>query len=77
MNLKGIKFTENIKRFYPNGMFASHTLGYTKWDEVNRVLEGEMGIESYFDEYLQGKNGRIQYLRDKRDMFNQIKKNLY
>ena len=66
MNLKGIKFTENIKRFYPNGMFASHTLGYTKWDEVNRVLEGEMGIESYFDEYLQGKNGRIQYLRDKK-----------
>ena len=66
MNLKGIKFTENIKRFYPNGMFASHTLGYTKWDEVNRVLECEMGIESYFDEYLQGKNGRIQYLRDKK-----------
>lgn len=66
MNLKGIKFIENIKRFYPNGMFASHTIGYTKWNETDRVLTGEMGIESYFDEYLQGQNGRVQYLKDKK-----------
>lgn len=66
LELKGIKFIENIKRFYPNGVFASHTLGYTKWDESQRVLNGEMGIELYFDEYLQGSNGRIQYLKDKK-----------
>lgn len=66
LELKGIKFIENIKRFYPHGVFASHTLGYTKWDESQRLLQGEMGIELYFDEYLQGSNGRIQYLKDKK-----------
>ncbi|HAX72899.1 MAG TPA: penicillin-binding protein [Firmicutes bacterium] len=66
MNLSGIRFTENVKRFYPNGVFASHTIGYTKWDEQNSVLIGEMGIEKYFDEYLAGQNGVIEYLKDKR-----------
>lgn len=66
LELKGIKFIENIKRFYPHAVFASHTLGYTKWDESQRILQGEMGIELYFDKYLQGSNGRIQYLKDKK-----------
>ncbi|MGL4373289.1 MAG: peptidoglycan D,D-transpeptidase FtsI family protein, partial [Turicibacter sp.] len=66
MELSGIKFNENVKRFYPNGVFASHTLGYTKWYEDKRTLVGEMGLEMYFDEFLAGKNGRIQYLKDKK-----------
>ncbi|MGL4335669.1 MAG: penicillin-binding protein [Turicibacter sp.] len=66
MELSGIKFNENVKRFYPNGVFASHTLGYTKWYEDKRTLVGEMGLEMYFDEFLAGKNGRVQYLKDKK-----------
>lgn len=30
MNLPGISFTETIKRYYPNGDFASYIIGYAK-----------------------------------------------
>ena len=68
MELGGIYFTEHPRRFYPNGMFAAHTIGFTRLEEENRVesLTGQMGIELYFDEILRGTNGRIQYLRDRK-----------
>ena len=53
LNLQCIYFLKDIKRYYPNGDFASYNLGYTvmKEDEVgNKWITGEMGIEEYFNE---------------------------
>lgn len=66
LGLSGVKFRQNTKRFYPHGVFASHTIGYTKLDEQTSTLKGEMGLELYLDEYLAGKDGIIQYIKDKR-----------
>ena len=66
LGLSGIKFRQNTKRFYPHGVFASHTIGYTKLDDQTSTLKGEMGLELYLDEYLAGKDGIIQYIKDKR-----------
>jgi len=144
MGLAGIDFIPNMTRSYPNGVFASHTVGFavnearyrvtankeaeTGWsvvedlsetaralstvlnmseerilellnrepnamgftvleqglteqgreaimelglpgiyaNESHRVLTGRMGIEEYFDAYLQGTEGQVAFLRDSR-----------
>lgn len=68
LNLQGIDFLKDVKRYYPNGDFASYMLGYTviKDDEKgNNWITGEMGIEEYFDKDLRGEIGFITYERDK------------
>lgn len=52
MNLRGVYFLEESKRFYPGGLLLSHVLGFTDLDE--RGLEG---LERQFDHYLRGKPG--------------------
>ena len=69
LKLPGIQFVEYKKRYYPNGRFASYTIGYAKQYEeqvtingstmTNYIIVGELGIESMFEEYLKGKNGYI------------------
>ena len=67
MELSGIRFREYLRRFYPNGVFASHTIGYTILDlEAENELVGAMGIEQYLNDTLEGSNGRFIYLRDLR-----------
>ncbi len=68
LNLQGIDFIKNVKRYYPNGDFASYMLGYTviKEDEGgNSWITGEMGIEEYFNEQLSGSTGYVTYEKDK------------
>jgi len=68
LNLQGIDFLKDIKRYYPNGDFASYMLGYTvtKEDEnKNKWIVGELGLEEYYNETLTGKAGYITYERDK------------
>ncbi len=65
LELSGLRFRENVRRLYPNGVFASHTLGYTRWDEEAKTLVGDMGLEAYFDDYLAGENGTVEYLKDR------------
>lgn len=68
LNLQGIDFIKDIKRYYPNGDFASYILGYTvqKEDEdKNKWIVGELGLEEYYNEELTGKSGYIAYERDK------------
>ena len=68
LNLQGIDFIKNIKRYYPNGDFASYMLGYTIMkddEEGNSWITGEMGLEEYFDEELKGSTGYITYEKDK------------
>ncbi|ADL07708.1 stage V sporulation protein D [Thermosediminibacter oceani] len=54
LNLKGIYFTEESKRFYPEKNLASHVLGFTGIDS-----QGLDGIELVYDKYLRGIPGRI------------------
>ncbi len=62
LRLPGIGFIKSYKRYYPNHDFLSYTLGYVqKYDEK---LVGEMGIELYYDEYLRGIDGSLEYQKD-------------
>lgn len=54
LGLKGIVFTEETKRYYPNENLASHVLGF-----VGRDGQGLNGIELQYDKYLKGKPGKI------------------
>ena len=52
LNLKGIYFQKEFKRFYPNGDLASHVLGYVGTDDT-----GLGGLEEEFDQDLHGEPG--------------------
>ncbi len=68
LELQGIDFIKDVKRYYPNGDFASYMLGYTVTEddeEGNSWRVGEMGIEEYFNEVLSGSTGYITYEKDK------------
>jgi len=64
LDLPGIEFeTLAKKRQYINSSWASYILGYARSDDTGEIV-GEMGIESYFDEELKGKNGFVEYQKD-------------
>lgn len=64
LNLPGIDFIEDQKRFYPNGNFASYILGYAKKQDDNSIM-GELGIESKYEDILKGTDGSTKYQRDR------------
>lgn len=51
---KGIYYSEDNFRYYPNGDFMTQVLGFTGADG-----NGQTGLESYYDKYLTGVNGAI------------------
>jgi cell division protein FtsI (penicillin-binding protein 3) len=61
MNLKGIYFVKEPKRFYPKGSLAAEALGWTDVDE-----KGGGGIESELDSQIRGQPGRMLVLTDAR-----------
>ena len=68
LELPGIYFVDDLTRFYPKGVFAAHTIGYTMFGEAadsgSSELIGAMGLESYFNGILTGRNGRFQFAQD-------------
>ncbi len=60
LDLPGIDFAKESKRFYPNENLASHVLGFVGIDE------GLAGLEFYYEEELKGTDGRIIYQADAR-----------
>ncbi len=60
LELSGIDFAKESKRFYPSGNLASHILGFAGIDE------GLAGIEFYHEDTLKGRDGRIIYQSDAR-----------
>ncbi|MGD6841920.1 penicillin-binding protein [Bacillus infantis] len=71
LKLPGISFRPEIKRFYPNGMFASHLVGYVEKpeeedkDEPDRTpAVGRLGIEKSLNTVLSGINGKVTYEKD-------------
>lgn len=63
LDLNGIAFKEESKRYYPNGMFASHLIGFARTQEGS--ISGVTGIEKQMEDYLQEEKGKISYERDK------------
>jgi penicillin-binding protein 2B len=67
LKLPGITFKRDSKRFYPNGIFASHLIGYAdRIEEKDGTYSyvGKMGIEMALNEELTGKDGKINYESD-------------
>jgi penicillin-binding protein 2B len=65
LNLPGIGFIRDTKRFYPNGKFASHVIGYAqKSDEKDGQTVGVMGIEKSLNHYLKEKDGYVTFKGD-------------
>ncbi len=53
-DLEGIYLVEDTKRYYPFNSLACHILGFTGTDNI-----GLEGIESIYNEYLQGTSGKL------------------
>ncbi len=66
--LPGIIFASDKKRYYPNGSFAAHLIGYaTKEEQEDGTYKsvGRMGLEKTYNEELSGEDGKIEYSSDK------------
>lgn len=64
LELTGLEFESMISRYYPNGTFASSTIGYATYDENEKRMIGRLGIEATYDSVLKGKDGKREYLVD-------------
>lgn len=67
LKLPGIIFSRDSKRFYPNGIFASHLVGYVdRIEQKDRTYKsvGKMGIEKVLNDELTGTDGKINYESD-------------
>ena len=63
LELPGMDYKQDPKRFYPEGTLASHVLGFVGKDTEGND-HGYYGIEGYFNRDLTGKDGRIVMERD-------------
>ncbi|WP_141431288.1 penicillin-binding protein [Bacillus sp. 03113] len=67
LKLPGITFIREAKRYYPNGVFASHLVGYVDNQEEDRPktkVSGKLGIEQELNKELTGKDGTVQFEKD-------------
>ncbi|PAV29910.1 penicillin-binding protein [Virgibacillus profundi] len=71
LDIPGIIFEKEPIRYYPNGMFASHIIGFARdtdigtEDGISKEIMGIAGMEKEMNDLLAGKDGRISYQRDK------------
>ncbi|HEX6922621.1 MAG TPA: stage V sporulation protein D [Bacillales bacterium] len=61
MRIPGGYIAEDYSRHYPYGSFLSHVLGFAGIDN-----QGLTGLEAYYDNLLQGKNGYLAFFSDAR-----------
>jgi stage V sporulation protein D (sporulation-specific penicillin-binding protein) len=59
IGLYSVYLLEDTQRVYPNDALASNLVGFTNYDNI-----GQYGIEAYYNDYLQGTDGRVVMLRD-------------
>ncbi|WP_091270228.1 penicillin-binding protein [Alteribacillus persepolensis] len=60
LDLAGIHFREEEKRYYPKQTFASHVLGYTDRD----MSDARMGLERSLNDQLAETDGSLSYQRN-------------
>jgi cell division protein FtsI/penicillin-binding protein 2 len=63
LNLPGLDFVTSTTRYYKMSTFASYLVGYAKTNDQGEI-NGELGIESYYNDILKGKNGETRYQQD-------------
>ncbi len=61
LNLRGVHYQQEAKRFYPKRELAAHVLGYVGTDD-----QGLSGLERRFNQQLQGKPGQLMISVDAR-----------
>ncbi len=59
LNLPGVYLAKDSKRHYPEGTALSHVLGFAGIDN-----QGLMGLESFYDDKLNGKAGSLSFYSD-------------
>ena len=67
LELPGIQFSQDLKRLYPNGTFASHLIGFALKEENKdgeAIAVGKMGLEYIYDKKLTGVPGKVEYHSD-------------
>lgn len=67
LKLPGISFTRNMKRFYPNGVFASHVIGFTELKDNGKNgtdTVGVLGVEKSLNDLLSGTDGSVKFESD-------------
>lgn len=68
LELPGIAFRRESKRYYPNGTFASHLVGYagkvTDKETKKTDTVGMLGIEKDLDKYLHEEDGYMKFQSD-------------
>lgn len=62
LNIEGIKFQDEVYRFYPEGSFGAHVLGFVASRDDQKI--GQYGIEGYFENILKGKPGILHSEKD-------------
>jgi len=63
LNINGVGFEEDQKRFYPEETMAASFLGFVGSDKFGESI-GYFGLEGYYDGQLKGKSGRLKANKD-------------
>lgn len=59
LNLHGLNFDNEYRRYYPTGEVTSHLIGFANVDDV-----GQEGLELAYDRWLRGSAGTKRVIRD-------------
>lgn len=59
LDIPGVHFQREYRRFYPAGEVAGHVLGFTGLDD-----QGQEGLELFFEHRLAGQHGAKRVIRD-------------
>lgn len=62
MNIEGVAFQPEDRRYYPENSLAAHIIGYVGFVDDER--RGLYGVEGYYNERLGGKKGWLESERD-------------
>ncbi len=61
MGVPGLHLRREFRRYYPAGEIAAHVVGFTNIDDV-----GQEGVERAYQDWLAGREGQRQIMRDRR-----------
>ena len=72
LRLEGVYLLRDSTRYYPYETSLAHTLGFVGIDN-----QGLAGVEAYYNNYLQGTNGYLNYFMDaKGGLFSNLESNI-
>lgn len=63
LNILGLGFEREDKRYYPEASMSGHLLGFVGKDELGED-KGYFGLEGYYNKELAGENGYLQQEKD-------------